>query len=543
MSHSSTLAATDLREIIQQFLQNPPLGTPKEIIDSFTGLDTGQYLSPKLFLQIVEQAPIAISITDPTANILYVNQAFERLTGYTRQEILQQNESILSSPSTPANIYHNLWQTIKDNQVWQGHLVNLCKNGEEYPAELIISPVLNASGQVLYYLGMHRDITELHQLGQQLEFQKDFNEAVLNAVPMVVALVDSNRDILMENYAYKALSDDFEGAEPAHLLIEALEQQLGLNLGNMCQQADGSFRNIEVRLDLHNRSHRWFSCSGTRVTELDEAARHYFQKTTSRCCLLLTANEITQSRQRLHQARVNMLRANVAEQQIMHSMHEAVLAAIYKLQAPLNVIKAALAISGQYDKNDSLYYALEQAFITGEQAIESLQAVLPEDRSEQNSSINMNELVEEVLHLATEQLLAAGITIDWKTIPVLPAYIGKTNALRNVFKYLLDNAIQAIIESGHDYRFICLRIAIENHELVIQISDTGEGIAAIHQHKMFEPFFCGWQHNKSHAGLGLTMAQEIINDHGGSLTLDLDYISGCRMIVRLPFTSHARETV
>ena len=116
----------------------------------------------------------------------------------------------------------------------------------------------------------------------------------------------------------------------------------------------------------------------------------------------------------------------------------------------------------------------------------------------------------------------------------LPAYIGKTNALRNVFKYLLDNAIQAVIESGHDYRFICVQTAIDNHELVIQISDTGVGIAVAHQHKMFEPFFCGWQHNKSHAGLGLTMAQEIVNDHGGSLTLDPDYISGCRMIVRLP---------
>ena len=71
---------------------------------------------------------------------------------------------MLSSKSTPASVYQALWKSIKAQRVWRGKLVNHGKTGEEYLAELTISPVLNPGGRVSYYLGMHRDITELQPL-------------------------------------------------------------------------------------------------------------------------------------------------------------------------------------------------------------------------------------------------------------------------------------------------------------------------------------------------------------------------------------------
>ena len=87
-------------------------------------------LSLQAILETVEQAPVAISITDTHANILYVNAAFERLTGYRRVEILGQNESVLSCKSTPMDIYRELWRTINEGTVWQGTLINRTKTGE-----------------------------------------------------------------------------------------------------------------------------------------------------------------------------------------------------------------------------------------------------------------------------------------------------------------------------------------------------------------------------------------------------------------------------
>ncbi|MEJ2407531.1 MAG: nitrogen fixation negative regulator NifL [Candidatus Thiodiazotropha sp.] len=529
-------------DTISSFLASPPEGTPAEVIEAFSALGTQQYLPPKLFLETVEQAPIAISITDPGARILYVNRAFELLTGYTREDVVGKNESVLSSKSTPLEVYQQLWETIHARQVWQGTLVNHRKNKQEYLAELIISPVLNDKGQVVYYLGMHRDITEMHQLEQRLKFQKGLTEAALDAAPIVMAMVGSDRKVLLDNHAYKALMGDFRGAEPVDLFLDALEQQIGFDLANVCQVGNG-FTNVEVRLDPPvSLSPRWFACSGVRVAELDEAAQNYFKRTdVGRCCLLLTASEITSSRRRVNEARLNMIRASMAEQQMVQTMREAISGSIFKLQAPLNVIKAALSMPASSDDRSGLRKVLLQALESGDEAMESLHAALPSPTAEQSTLININELMHEVLRLVTDNLLAGGIVVDWRPAPVLPGINGRTNALRGLFKYLIDNAINALNESDRDYREIRLDTRLEGQELVIEVMDNGPGVPEAHRLKVFEPFFCGWTQPREHSGMGLTMAQEVVIGHGGNVEIDPDFIGGCRVIVRLPVKGAGEE--
>ncbi|MES9831320.1 MAG: nitrogen fixation negative regulator NifL [Candidatus Thiodiazotropha sp. DIVDIV] len=526
---------SDVVDRINDFLASPPEGTPDEVLEAFGSLESNQFLPPKLFFESVEQAPIAISITDPTARILYVNSAFEILTGYTREEVIGKNESVLSSKSTPESIYQDLWETIHRNEVWHGTLVNHRKSSEEYLAELIISPVNNSKGQTAYFLGMHRDITEVHQLEQRLKFQKNLTEAALNAAPMVVAVVAADRKVLLDNHAYKALLGDFRGVEPSTLFLNALEQQIGFDLGEVCQVGNG-FTNVDVRLDPPGgASPRWFSCSGVHLPELDEAAHHYFkQQEETRCCLLLIANEVTSSRNRIQEARLNMIRANMAEQQMVQTMREAISGAIFKIQAPLNVIKAALGMPAASQEGMGMRIVLQQALKSGDEAMESLHEALPSPVMEQESLVNINELLHEVLKLSTESLLSASIVVDWRPAPVIPAVSGRINSLRGLFKYLIDNAIKAVIEAKQDYREIRIQTSVENHELVIEIMDNGLGVPKTQRLKVFEPFFCGWEQPKEHAGMGLTMSQEIVIGHGGSMEIDSEFYGGCRVFVRLP---------
>ncbi|MEJ2453291.1 MAG: nitrogen fixation negative regulator NifL [Candidatus Thiodiazotropha sp.] len=535
IQRKSTSISGEVIDTISSFLASPPEGTPAEVIEAFNALGTNHYLPPKLFLEAVEQAPIAISITDPAARILYVNGAFESLTGYTRDEVVGKNESVLSSKSTPLEVYQELWETIQERRVWQGTLVNHRKNKQEYLAELVIAPVLNQTKQVAYYLGMHRDITEMHQLEQRLKFQKALTEAALDAAPMVVAMVGSDREVLLDNHAYKALMGDFRGTEPVNLFLDALEQQIGFDLGKVCQVGKG-FTNVEVRLDPPGAaSPRWFACSGVRVAELDEAAQNYFKRSESaRCCLLLIANEVTSSRRRINEARLNMIRASMAEQQMVQTMREAISGAIFKLQAPLNVIKAALSMPASNPDQSGLRKVLQQALESGDEAMESLHAALPSPTVEQSTLVNLNELLHEVIRMSTDKLLASGVIVDWRPAPVLPGVNGRTNALRGLFKYLIDNSMQALDESGQDFREIRLETRLDGQELVVEVMDNGPGIPEAHRLKVFEPFFCGWTQPREHAGMGLTMAQEVVIGHGGSVEIDPDFLGGCRVIVRLP---------
>ncbi len=385
---------------------------------------------------------------------------------------------------------------------------------------------------------MQRDNTEIQQLEQQLRFQKELTEAALNAAPMVVAMVGSDRKVLMDNHAYKALLGDFRGKEPAALFIEAIEQQTGLNISDVCQVGEG-FRNIEVRLDPPGSiAPRWFVCSGARVAELDEAHQNYSNKPeNARCCLLLIANEVTATRKRVNEAQLNMIRSSMVEQQMAQAMREAISGAIFKLQVPLNVIKAALSMSD--NSSERLREVLQQALESGNEAMESLHNSLPRPTSERTSAVNLNEILHEVIKLSMDRLLSSGVVIDWKPATTLPTVLGRANALRGMFKYLIDNAIEAVNEAVSPHREIRLETTVEENELVVTIIDNGPGVKPEQRLKAFEPFFCGWRRAGAHAGMGLTMAQEVAISHGGSVEMDPDFPGGCRLFVRLPVKSAA----
>lgn len=519
-------------------------GAPElDALLSELGADPG--LPPRVFVEAVEQSPVAISITDPNARILYVNSLFELLTGYKKADVIGKNESVLSSRSTPVTVYQDLWRAIQDKRTWFGNLVNHRRNGQEYLAELMIAPVLGADQQIQYYLGMHRDVTEMHQLQQRLQFQHNLTEAALDSAPLAIAMLDSERRVLLDNHAYKVLLGDFQGAEPADLLLDALERELGFNLASACQSGKG-FAQIEVRIDPPGgQPPRWFSCSGARVAELDEAAKNYFKSDgDGRCYLLLVTQEITASRNRAMEARLNLIRANIAEQRSVQSMREAILGAIFKLQVPLNLIRAALSLPGAEanPEHSHLLQVLSEALSTADDAVADLRSALPAPRQEESTEVNLVKLLDDVLRLSTPQLLASGIVVDWQPTHKLPDIEGQPNALRGLFKSLVDNAIQAIQESHQTQRLISIRSWVEDQDLLVELMDTGTGVASQDRLRLFEPFYCGWKDSREHSGMGLTVAQEVVLEHNGSLEIDPEFIGGCRICVRLPLPERPGAT-
>ena len=109
-----------------------------------------------------------IEITDLSGKIIYVNPAFERISGYRKDEILGKNPSILSSGLHDRSFWKNAWETILSGKVWMGEVVNQRKNGKLFYTELLISPIMGPEGEVIGFLGSHRDITEKKRLEEQL---------------------------------------------------------------------------------------------------------------------------------------------------------------------------------------------------------------------------------------------------------------------------------------------------------------------------------------------------------------------------------------
>ncbi len=116
----------------------------------------------------IHHAAGAVIITDTEGNIEYVNPAFERVTGYSRNEALGKNPRILKSGQHDASFYKNLWETITSGRTWYGKFINRRKDGSLFIEEASISPIFDASGKITHYVAVKRDVTREEELEQQL---------------------------------------------------------------------------------------------------------------------------------------------------------------------------------------------------------------------------------------------------------------------------------------------------------------------------------------------------------------------------------------
>ncbi len=107
-----------------------------------------------------------VIITDLDGYILYVNKAAEKLTGYSKKEMIGNRPSLWGN-QMPKEFYEKMWKTIKvDKKAFEAQITNRRKNGEEYIAEAAISPVLDKNDNILFFIGLERDITHEKEVDQ-----------------------------------------------------------------------------------------------------------------------------------------------------------------------------------------------------------------------------------------------------------------------------------------------------------------------------------------------------------------------------------------
>jgi two-component system, cell cycle sensor histidine kinase and response regulator CckA len=115
----------------------------------------------------LEAAANAIAITDAGGNVEWVNEAFTRSTGYTREEVIGQNPRVLKSGKHPREFYTAMWKTIMAGEVWRGEMHNRRKDGSPLVEEATITPVKDATGSITHFIAIKQDITDRKALERQ----------------------------------------------------------------------------------------------------------------------------------------------------------------------------------------------------------------------------------------------------------------------------------------------------------------------------------------------------------------------------------------
>jgi len=162
---------------VNHFVEKPI--NPKKFLETLEDASNVIYqkreleLSNLLLKQYKEAMDMSaiVSKTDLDGIITYANDKFCDMCGYTSEELLGKSHNIVRSKSTKSDVYEDMWNTIQAKKMWRGVIKNRAKDGSEYIVDSVIIPLLDAGNNIIEYVGIRHDITELEHYKEDLEAQ------------------------------------------------------------------------------------------------------------------------------------------------------------------------------------------------------------------------------------------------------------------------------------------------------------------------------------------------------------------------------------
>lgn len=218
----------------------------------------------KLQSSALEAAANGIVITDNNGKINWVNEAFTKLTGYTKEEVYSQNPNVLKSGVHDNNFYNKLWKTVAAGEVWEGEIVNRKKDGALYTEEMTITPLKNDNEEITNYIAIKHDITQRKNTQRNLIINKNSVDESSIGIVWINSeseLIYANKSILKnwqytEDEALKIKVADIDPNWPDKEYfknkIDLLKQNDGLKFESINKRKDSSLFPVEVSLKLLN---------------------------------------------------------------------------------------------------------------------------------------------------------------------------------------------------------------------------------------------------------------------------------------------------
>jgi len=195
------------------------------------------YEKIKLLTAVFSTTSRGILITTPAPKIVDVNPAFERITGYKKEDVIGKSPAILSAKQQPAEFYAAMWKELLLSGRWQGEVWNKRKSGEVFPEMLSIDALYDEAGCVSHYIGAFDDISSVVE-------KRQFLTELVNQDPLTKLLNRRGLDIQLHAFMqdkqgtqhfaiiyidldnFKLVNDTFGHEQGDNLLITISEQLL-----------------------------------------------------------------------------------------------------------------------------------------------------------------------------------------------------------------------------------------------------------------------------------------------------------------------------
>jgi PAS domain S-box-containing protein len=250
-------------------------GHPVRMVGIAIDIDDRKAADKRLLLQAaaLEAAANSIVITDNKGTILWTNQAFSRLTGYSSEEVLGKNPRLLKSGEQDSAFYTNMWATITSGRTWQGELTNRRKDGSLYTEEMTITPLHIGTGGITHYVAIKQDVTSRKIAEEALrqaeeKYRRIFEDAMIG----IFQVTPEGRPVSIN----RALARIHGYDSPEQLLAEVsnLGHQLSVDpdalqeLGRVLEK-DGLLHSAEFEIFSNDGSTKWVLANVRTVSDAD----------------------------------------------------------------------------------------------------------------------------------------------------------------------------------------------------------------------------------------------------------------------------------
>lgn len=474
----------------------------------------------------VEEAGHDVFITDATGTIAYVNPAFERTTGYTRDEAIGRNPRFLKSGEMSADYYRRLWKTIRRGDTWHEQIINRRKDGSLYYASQTVAPVFGEHGGIDWYVAVQNDETA------RIESERQYRLLAENATDMI-----SRHDSTGAYIYVSPACRDLLGYEPEELVgVNAYTLFHPEDIERIAEAHDFIRRGPEItyityRIRRRDGSYTWFETTSKTVWDRDS------ESVAEIISVSRDVSERIRIEQRLTEAKAQAEAASQAKSEFLANIS-------HEIRTPLHAIMGFAELLQRRTTDRSALKDIRTIEESAETLLRLISDILDLSKVEAGrldlapSFEDPSGMVTAVAAMFEPQAREKGVQLETDVGDEVPSYLYVDGVrLRQIVVNLVGNALK-FTDSGS----VTLSLSgTERDEgvfdLLLSVVDTGIGISETTREHMFEAFSQGrGDTSRTHGGtgLGLAITRRLVDRMGGHIDVETREGAGSRFLVTIP---------
>ena len=491
------------------------------------------------FLEAINSIVI-ISKADLKGYITYANEEFEKISGYKKEELLGKSHNIIRNPDTDAQVFKDLWDTIKKGNIWNGELSNRAKDGSIYYIKTHIFPMFDQKHNIVEYLAIRENITDIIKSKKAYENQLKFSNMLLDNEENVVVVAKNNQISKVNDTFYRAFGyEDLQSFQSWHECICDLfiEKEGYLKKEKLPKMWYDVILKEPYKIHLAlmmntNNNERIYSVKSRQVVYDDETTY-----------VIHTFNDITE----LERAKQKAQQAEAAQAMFLANMS-------HEIRTPMNGILGFAELLQNTELSDTQKKYVDIINSSTHTLLNIINDILDSSKIANNKieleNIKINPFVEfdttfELLKSIAEQ--KSLIYIEQLDVKMFECIQSDSTRLRQIITNLLSNAIKFTPKNGQV--LFQTEVIKENNSFQtvrFRVSDTGIGIPQEKLEKIFKPFSQADDSTTRKfggTGLGLSISANLVKVFGGELQVKSIEGEGTTFFFDLEFKKCNRSTI